>query len=161
MKKIFYYSFSLLVICSSCNGQTEKNKKKETTVISTHKEEKGNPKIDVKVNKRYDKKGNLVAFDSTYSYYYSKRTGEKALMDSLFKEFKPFISMEFPLMKDKRFNELFLNDSLFYNDFFHEDYFRKRLELNEKYMKNMMFQMDSIKNEYFKIQSKLPLPIKK
>ncbi|MEY3238468.1 MAG: hypothetical protein RI883_2569 [Bacteroidota bacterium] len=156
MKKIFYYSILFIGLFSSCDDKSEKKNQKETTIISTQKEEKENPQINVKVNKRYDKKGNLIAFDSTYSYYYSNRTGDKVLMDSLFKEFKPFIIKEFPLMKDKHFNDLFLNDTLFYNDFFHEDYFRKRLELNEKYMKNMMLQMDSIKNEFFKIHHKHP-----
>ncbi|OFY87416.1 MAG: hypothetical protein A3F72_04240 [Bacteroidetes bacterium RIFCSPLOWO2_12_FULL_35_15] len=154
MKKVIYYLFFVMILYYACNGagQTKKNKKKETSV-STHKEQKGNPKVNIKVNKRYDSKGNLIAFDSTYSSYYSNRVGEKKLMDSLFHEFKPMISQEFPLMKDKRFNELFFTDTLLYNDFFHDDFFSKRYELNEKFMKNMMFQMDSIKNEFFKNQS--------
>lgn len=156
MRNVFCYSVSLILIFASCKEQTKKNDPGETMVETVVKKEKGNPKIDIVVNKRYDKKGDLVAFDSVYSYYYSNRVGEKALMDSLFQTFKPVISQEFPLMKDKRFVHLFLNDSLFYTDFFHEDYFRKRLELNERYMKNLMMQMDSIKNAYFKVLSKHP-----
>ncbi len=154
MKKSICYLFSVMIVYYSCNGngQTEKNSKDKTTV-SIHKEEKGNPKVDINVNKRYDQKGNLIAFDSTYSSYYSNRIGGKKLMDSLFREFKPMISQEFPLTKDKRFSELFFNDSLLYSDFFHEDFFRKRLELNDEYMENMMFQMDSIKNEFFREHS--------
>ena len=29
------------------------------------------PKIDIKVNRRYDEKGNMIGFDSTYTSYYS------------------------------------------------------------------------------------------
>jgi len=154
MKRALYYAVSVMVLYYSCNGngQTAKNKEKET-FISIHKQQKSNPKTEIKVNKKFDSKGNLLAFDSTYTSYYSNRVKDKILMDSLFNEFKPTISQHFPLMKDKHFHELFLNDSLFYTDFFHDDFFRKRLELNEKYMKDMMYHMDSIKNEFFRIQS--------
>ncbi len=153
MKTIIYLLSFIAVVGSSCNAQTKKQKQNETTVV-THKESSGNPSVDIKVNKRYDEKGNLVAFDSTYSSYYSSRKGDKVLMDSLFREFKPAFNKQFPLMNDMRFNNLFFDDSLLYNDFFHEDFFKKRFELNEEYMRRMMLQMDSVKNKFFKMKSK-------
>lgn len=75
-------------------------------------------------------------------------------MDSLFREFKPFFDKKFPIMKEESFNQLFYNDYLLYNDFFHDDFFKKRMELNQQYMREMMQQMDSIKNAYFKKQGK-------
>jgi len=152
MKTIIYFIAFTALIFSSCNGQTKKKEKTETKTIQS--KEKDKPEITIKVNKHYDKKGNLVSFDSTYTSFYENRTGDRSLMDSLFKTFKSPFTEKFPLMNDKYFKKLFFTDSLIKNDFFHEDFFSKRLELNEKYMKRMMAQMDSVKNEFFKTNAK-------
>jgi hypothetical protein len=146
---IFIFALSILF---SCNGQTKKEEKTVTNTI--HKQEKGKPEEVIKVNRYYDEKGTLVSFDSTYtSYYESSKVNEK-LMDSLVKVFKKSSFIEqFPSMNDKYFKNLFLTDSLINNDFFHEDFFRKRFELNKRYMERMMQQMDSVKNEFFKLNS--------
>jgi hypothetical protein len=41
------------------------------------------PKVAIKVNRRFDEKGNLIGFDSTYTSYYSNISGDTAQMDSL------------------------------------------------------------------------------
>ncbi|MDP3555959.1 MAG: hypothetical protein Q8T03_01220, partial [Bacteroidota bacterium] len=113
------------------------------------------PKVNIKVNKRFDAKGNIISYDSTYTSYYStKKQADKHLMDSLIKKFKPMITEQFPFVNDRYMNNLFFTDSLLSKDFFHEDFFRKRLELNELYMNKMMQKMDSVKNEFFKAESK-------
>jgi hypothetical protein len=33
-------------------------------------------------------------------------------------------------------------------DFFHDDFFRKRFDLNRRYMEQMMARMDSVKNAF-------------
>jgi hypothetical protein len=151
MKKVTNIFWAVLVIFHSCQGQIDKNEKKNPVAAKQAIEK---PKVEIKVNKKYDKKGNLIVYDSTYTSYYSNRIGDKALVDSLFREFKPSFSKQFPLMKDDYFDHLFYNDSLLYNDFFHEDFFRKRMELNSEYMDKMMQHMDSIKNTYFRKQGK-------
>lgn len=149
MKTITSFLIFTIIIFSSCNGQTKKEDKTVTSTI--HKHEKGKPEEIIKVNRHYDKKGNLVSFDSTYTSYYEHRKGNKNLMDSLVQVFKrSSFTEQFPSMNDKYFKNLFLTDSLINNDFFHEDFFRKRFELNEKYMQQMMIKMDSVKNEFFK-----------
>ncbi len=153
MNNLIYVTLIIvLAVCSSCNGQTQKDKKKEAEETVIHK--KGNPKTDIKVNRKYDKKGNLISYDSTYSSYYTNKKGDKFLMDSLFREFKPGFIKQYPFVRDENFNALFFNDSLLYNDFFHEDFFKKRYELNDAYMKKVMHEMDSVKNNFFKVQSK-------
>lgn len=151
MKKVITILFATVLAFTSCQGQDRKKEKKENTKPESSIEK---PKVDIKVNKKYDKKGNLISYDSTYTSFYSSRKGDKALMDSLFREFKPNFDKHFPLMKDESFKHLFYSDSLLYNDFFHDDFFAKRMELNQQYMRKMMQQMDSIKNAYFKAQSK-------
>jgi len=65
------------------------------------------PKIDIKVNKKYDENGNLVQFDSSYSIVYSSPDANTNIQffnfdnDSIFSQFKnnmnanPFINDDF------------------------------------------------------------------
>ncbi len=151
MKKVLCFLFATIFVYYSCNKH-ENNKTKEETKFPKQVTEK--PDIKVKVNKKYDKYGNLIAFDSTYTSYYNGKIDDSILLDTLFKKFKPSFNKQFPIMKDPYFDKLFYNDSLYYNDFFHEDFFRKRMELNKEYIDKMMQQMDSIKNAYFKVDGK-------
>ena len=140
-----------ILLFSSCNGFPQKKEKTETSMI--YRNEKGKPEVTIKVNKHFDKKGNLVSFDSIYTSYYSSSTVNKNMMDSLVQEFKKPFSEQFPLANDGYFKTLFFTDSLVNGDFFHKDFFRKRMELNDEYMRKMVEQMDEYKNEFFKIQS--------
>jgi hypothetical protein len=149
MKKVLYFLFTILFVCYSCNKQ-ENNKVKKETKFPKQVIEK--PNVKVKVNKKYDKDGNLIAFDSTYTSYYAGKISDSVVLDSLFKKFKPSFNKQFPIMNDQYFDQLFYTDSLYYSDFFHEDFFRKRMELNQEYINKMMQKMDSIKNAYFKVE---------
>lgn len=151
MKLYLLFTICSLLLFSSCNGFPQKKEKTETSTI--HRNEKGKPEMIIKVNKHFDKKGHLVSFDSTYTSYYSNSNVNKKMMDSLVQEFKKPFSEQFPLAKDRYFNTLFFTDSLVNGDFFHEDFFRKRMELNDEYMRKMVEQMDEFKNEFFKIKS--------
>ena len=83
------------------------------------------------VNKKYDKNGNIIQYDSSYSYSYSS-TGEYLNIDSLITNFgiNNFFSNPFDLdssfnfhnqksrMMENFFNEFMEIDS-FFNDFFY------------------------------------------
>jgi hypothetical protein len=144
-----------LALCTSCQenykGQhTAENKTQEpfAAVDSLDK-----PKVSIKVNRRYDDKGNLVGFDSTYSSYYSNVRGDTIKMDSLIHGFDSYFNHNRSFLFDDHFNNLFFNDSTRYPDFFHNDFFLKRYELNDAYMRDMMERMDSMKNRFFYEQS--------
>ena len=102
----------------------------------------------IRVNRQYDKEGRLVVYDSTYASHYIDQPMDSAWMDSVFFAFEEEFAQYFPWVSDGRFGSLFFTDSLLYEDFFHEDFFRKRLELNRHYMEGMMLEMDSVKNQY-------------
>lgn len=110
------------------------------------------PKVDIRVNKQYDDKGNLIAYDSTYSSVYNSVAGDSLGMDSLFQGFQRNFGQRFPFLNDPGFNDLFFQDTLMHNDFFHDDFFQKRMELNQRYMQRMMAEMDSLKQQYFRGQ---------
>ena len=112
------------------------------------------PKVNIKVNRHYDEKGNVVGFDSTYTSFYSNMNGDTLGMDTLMKGFDRYFDFNHPSIFQKEFSPLFFTDSLRYPDFFHHDFFMKRYELNDRYMRDMMERMDSIKNRYFEKRSK-------
>ena len=79
---------------------------------------KQEPKVDIRVNKKYDESGNQIGFDSTYTSFYSNIEGDTLLMDSLFNQFNPFLKNHYDGVFDRQFENMFFNDSLFYDDFF-------------------------------------------
>jgi hypothetical protein len=147
---VFLVALSLMV--SSCqkssNGQDKTTSKDTASVKSSHK-----PEVNIKVNKHYDDKGNVIGFDSTYTSYYSNIEGDTGRMDTLMRSFDRFFDRNHFRSFGNEFNSLFFNDSLRYPDFFHDDFFLKRYELNDSYFRDMMNRMDSIKNRFYKERS--------
>jgi hypothetical protein len=147
VRTLCIYLMAVGLMLSSChektNGQNSGDAK-VAQVDSTHK-----PHVNVKVNRHYDDKGNIVGFDSTYTSYYSNINGDTAQMDSLIHRFDRYFDRDHFSFFRQQFDPLFFNDSTRYPDFFHKDYFLKRYELNDAYMRNMMQRMDSIKNRFY------------
>ena len=121
-----------VVFCSACNGQT---KSKVDQLLSSKQnkiEETGDtlnkPQVKIKVNKQFDDKGNIVEYDSTYSYYYSSPGGNLKHLsnDSVYNGFRSFFNKTYPSFFIHPYNDIFFNDSLYKHDFFNKDYFEKR-----------------------------------
>ncbi len=152
----------LSVLLGSCHEKTSGQQSSGKHPKSALADSTAKPQVNVKVNKRYDDKGNLVGFDSLYSSYYSNIKGDSVQMDSLMRGFDTYFQRNHPMFFNNRLNTLFFNDSLRYPDFFHDDFFMKHYQLNDLYMKDMMRRMDSIKNKFYKDQhhrnSKDPRP---
>jgi hypothetical protein len=142
----------LALVLSSCDtvskGQTADLKKNQSDSTIT-------PKTDIRVNRRFDEKGNMMWFDSTYTSYYSNISGDTIQMDSLMKRFDQYFIKDHSSFLNKQFDPLFFDDSTRYPDFFHDDYFMRRYELNDPYMRGMMQRMDSIKNNFYKEHRKI------
>jgi hypothetical protein len=144
------FMFTTMFLLSSCNektkGQSNPEKNNHAAVMndSTNK-----PKVNIQVNRRFDDKGNLIGFDSTYSTFYSNIKGDTSRMDSLMSHFDRYFQDNHSSMFNNQFNSLFFDDSLRYPDFFHNDFFMKRYELNDAYLRDMMHRMDSIKNNFY------------
>jgi hypothetical protein len=148
---LFCATLFMLMAVTSCD---EKNKAQSTADIKKNnsvnaKDSLNKPQVNIKVNRRYDDKGNMIGFDSTYSSYYSNVKGDTTQMDSLMTSFDRYFNLNHSNFFGNEFKPLFFNDSLRYPDFFHQDYFMKRYELNDQYMRNMMQRMDSIKNKFY------------
>jgi hypothetical protein len=144
-----------LILCSSCqeNSKAQNAAGQKADNGSTAADSVDKPQVNITVNRRYDDKGNMIGFDSTYSSYYSNIKSDTSKMDSLMHGFDRYFNHNRSLFFDNRFNNLFFNDSMRYPDFFHKDFFLRRYELNDTYMRGMMERMDSMKNQFFYEQS--------
>jgi hypothetical protein len=145
MKKMIFHVLAISLIFFGCNGQTlikgKGNEKKQSE-----------PKIDIKVNKEYDKNGNLIQFDSTYSYFYSNIENNKNARDSIFNHFKKQFNEKYFFSKEPFFNDFFFEDSLLFYDFYKKDFFFNRFKNNMRKMDRLFLEMDSLKDSYYKKQ---------
>lgn len=131
------YSFLImLTMCFFLNSTAQKNDQKPNT-----------PKEDIKVNREYDENGNLIRFDSVYSYNWSSDT-------TLLKSFSP---------EDlsKQFGDPFgfISDSTFHGNSFFDEFdqmfalpysgkqdslMMKKFGLNQHYFNNFGLKNDSL-----------------
>jgi hypothetical protein len=146
MKGSMLFALVLSVLVAGCTEQKAQDK---PTSKSRDLTDTGyNPKADIRVNKQYDDKGNLIWFDSTYSYHYESPGFKDDMIrsDSVFRNFKTPFRYNFDSMFDSSMSGIFFNDSLFKYDFYNPDYFSKRFQLNMKRFEDMFYRMDSLKS---------------
>jgi hypothetical protein len=139
----YFVVVALIIGLANCNGQ---NQIKDAKDSNQQRDSANNPKVSVRVNRKYDSKGNLIRFDSTYSFRYSSRGNDSSMtsLDTIFRNFKS----DFPFEWKTGFENFFMTDSLARYDFLNPDYFSKRFDLNIKEIRDHFRRMDSLKNRY-------------
>jgi len=140
-------AIALSMTIQSCNGQKKETDKKADHYL---------PQTNIKVNKEYDKNGNIIKYDSTYSSYYSNIKGDTVLIDSIFDNFKGHFNEKYFFSTQPYFNDFFFEDSLLGYDFYKKDFFYNRFRNNSQFMDELFHEMDSIKNSFYKQQLKIP-----
>jgi hypothetical protein len=143
MKQIGLVAVAVFLGYLNCNGQITDN---------VTKNGKNNPKTDIQVNKEYDDQGNLIRYDSTYSYSYSNMDNDSIQNDSIFNLFRDHFNHQFSFSEDPFFKDFIFPDSVIKDDFFDDDFFMKRFKQNIEQMDNIFQEMDSVKNEFYKRQ---------
>lgn len=136
------------ILFSSSGAQ---NKLKDNNKINAE-----NPHEEVKVNKKYDEKGNLIAFDSVYTYYYSNIEDDTLQMDSLLSDFNFYFDNMYG--NNNSWDNLFEPDSVFHSNFFSNDFFEDQFLQQNQQMLKIMQEMDSIKNIFFQMHMQCLTP---
>ncbi len=140
----------LLVLLSlgSCKGQEkDQNPEKVATNDTIVK-----PKGQWNVTREYDELGNLIKYDSIYSWSYTNKEGDslRVNLDSIMDNFKRYFGeMEAPFLR-RDFSYFPKADSLMKKDFFSEEYFFRNWERHHPEMQQFMKRMDSIRNHFLK-----------
>lgn len=147
MKKTL--SLLLILVFMGCNGQDKKEKQakdddKNVTVVK--------PKTRWDVKKEYDEYGNLIKYDSIYSWSYSTKDGDslKVNLDSIMDTFKMYFGDKMPFERTDDFFYFPSNDSLLMSDFFKNDYFFRNWQKQHPDIEEIVKQMDSLRNDYLK-----------
>ena len=143
MKRIWMLFMAVTLILSSCNGQEKQIKKDKSG------DAKKAPKEDIIVNKQYDEHGNLIQYDSTYTYFYSNIENDTIAEDSIFTNFRKMFELQYPFSYKPYFNDFFFRDSLMKYDFYKKDFFTERFRQNIEHTEKIFQEMDSIKNKFF------------
>ena len=139
----------LVLVITGCNSQEKKNKQeenknKDTTIVK--------PKEKWDVHKEYDEFGNLIRYDSIYSWSYSNVKGDslQVNLDSIMDSFKKHFLINSPSKWRDDFSYFPKNDSLFMNDFFKDDYFLRNWQSQHSLLEEMIKRMDSSRNAFLK-----------
>lgn len=111
------------------------------------KSDQAAPKEDIKVNREYDEKGNLIKFDSVYSYSWS---GDTTLTKAFPKDFPNLFGDHLGSFPDSAFFENFFSNDLD-RSFFKPFSSKKDSLLNLhgfKHFRNFQFKNDSISSDF-------------
>lgn len=119
-------------------------------IVNDSLQKQSQPKIQVKVNKVYDENGNVVRYDSVYTWSY--HSGNQIDVDSLMRKFMPYFQEH---LKDSLaggfIHPVFpLTDSTLMLDFFNNDHFFDQWHEQLFDLKHQMQVMDSLKRQFFK-----------
>jgi hypothetical protein len=147
MKNLLFLAL-LLTATAGCTAQPKQNEKTDAPIAKT---EQNKPEVNWKVNKKYDDKGNLIGYDSTYTWSYSSRGKVRQVeADSVLTAFRKQFNTEMPSFFNRNFADPVWGDSLLYKDFAEPDYFMKKWENHYFDMRGMMQEMDSLRNSFLK-----------
>ncbi|MBA2612102.1 MAG: hypothetical protein H0U95_09030 [Bacteroidetes bacterium] len=147
MKTIKVLSLALALLFCCCNAQTEEKEK-----VNSDETNSNVPKKGFKVNKEFDKNGNLIRYDSTYSYYYSNIKNNSNMSDSIFSKFRDQFQNQYPFANKPFFDNFFFQDTLLKYDFYKRDFFSERFKRDMNNMDKLFLEMDSVKNQFFEQQ---------
>jgi len=142
MKKLLAL-YTLVLFMFACNAQNAESKKAD---------KKNMPNESWTVNKEMDENGNIIRYDSTYTWSYSNIEGDSVSVnvDSLMQSFRQYFDDRMPSLFGDNFMKPLLNDSLLPHDFFSDDFFQHRFEDDFFDVEKMFQRMDSIRNQFFK-----------
>ena len=155
----------------------------QTFAQDTNKNKANKPDVKYKVNKEYDDKGNVIRYDSTYSYSWSENGQNPQNIDSLLKNFNqqfffsfgndstfdhmksmwPFSSdsifSHFPNF-DNQFDEFFNGNPFPINPFFDDDdnFFQGNEDMKNLFDKHQQLMQKFLKDFYFNKDSIIELP---
>ncbi len=145
-KTILGILFFLLV--GSCSSEKTNGQQKIEDSLKVNK-----PQTKIIVNKEYDESGNLVKFDSSYSYFYSSLDSDSTFGDSSYSLFQKDFFNSFPNIQKPFLTDIFFEDSLLNYDFYKDDFFSNRFRFNRQSFDKLFEKMDSLKNKFYKKHS--------
>lgn len=150
MKKVVF----LLLVAVGSIGCKAQQKNDNQQHIKSEAVAQTKPAENWKVNKKYDDKGNLIGYDSTYTWSYSSN-GElpSAEADSLFSAFHKRFGLGSSPFFRKGFMQSPFSDSLSTDEFGFPDKFFNGWNNQFFDMSGLLQQMNALHNSFFQLQT--------
>ncbi len=144
MKKYMFLTVMAL-LSLSCNGQ--KGEVENTNKNGNINNNVNTPKGSWKVDKEFDENGNLIRYDSIYSWSSNSKYDNLSNFDrdSLMQSFKSKFFTNFSRFENQGFDDVFSQDSLFSKRFFNDGFFGSDFG-------NDFMDIDRIRNEMIERQ---------
>lgn len=147
--KTLVVAMAVALFTLGCSAQEGHEKGSEKSVLK--KDQKNSPKESWTVKKEMDENGNVIGYDSTYTWSYSTMNGDSVNVniDSLMHSIHSYFDQTMPSVWNHSLMDPMLGDSLLQHDFFSDNYFHERWK-NDFFDIDKMFQrMDSFRNQFF------------
>jgi len=150
MKKLALVIMVALFV-TGCSAQEKKDQSTQKEKVEMNNTIENKPKVDWKVNKKLDKNGNIISYDSTYTWSYTNMNGDSMSVDadSVLQSFHQYFNNNFPPLWEKNLSGPLCNDSIMRGDLFRDDFFRNMWKDDYFDMESMFRQMDSLRNQFF------------
>jgi hypothetical protein len=146
----FMFTLLLGLMLTGCQAQSDQGKSMEDLVgknVDSLTVDK--PKISWKVDKKYDEAGNVIGYDSIYSYSYDNmgKFAAEMNLDSIINSMKFFPHGKLSsLMEDQNLGQFMDMDSLMNGSQYFNDFFESQRNNNFSDMQKLFQQMDSLQN---------------
>ena len=146
------------ILTSSCNAQDSKN---HNSSSEKSKDSINQPNGSWKVNKEYDENGNVIRYDSIYTWSSSK--GLKNVdNDSIFNKIQTMMQRRFSIFQSPNRLGFSEHDSImkhfFSNDFLKDDFFSNGMSLGMPNMDEMIKHIDSMRAQLFNENNRYIIP---
>ncbi|HLV70559.1 MAG TPA: hypothetical protein VKY34_07610 [Xanthomarina sp.] len=121
--KAYIFLMLLCLLHTGCHGQNTDSEKANNPEKIEHTSKQ--PKGSWTVNKAFDENGNLIQYDSIYSWSSNETYKDLSAedMDSVLESFKAKFFKHYSHFEDEGFDDVFSKDSLFSKRFFNDDFF--------------------------------------
>ncbi|WGD33658.1 hypothetical protein [Olleya sp. YS] len=152
MKKLILFSL-VAILATSCNGQDTDNLKediiKTETSMDTIK-----PKVSWKVNKEVDENGNVIRYDSIYSWSSSSshlKQFDSMEVDSVFSAMQSRMKQQFSNFGFSEFSNFKNQDSIM-NLFFSDSFFSNKMTTDFPDLESIRQRMEAMQQQFFNQQ---------
>ncbi|MEF3080074.1 hypothetical protein [Winogradskyella poriferorum] len=163
MKKVMLFLF-VAILATSCNAQDTENSSKNSSDLEIQKDSLLKPKGTWKVNKEVDENGNIVRYDSIYSWSSSGNI-KNMESDSIFNQMNSMIQKRFSMLQPPNLNGFSEHDSImkqfFSDDFFKDDLFSSGMPSGFSNMDAIMKQMEAMRQNFFNDKHRYIIPPEK
>ncbi len=156
MKKFAMLSLVAL-LATSCNAQ---EKRKPEVAQNNDKTLKEEPKGTWEVNKEVDENGNIVSYDSIYSWSSDKNFKDMDIKDrdSLLQSVRSMFNEQLSTDGDQGFSDFFQNDSLLMDRFFSDDFFEHDFGGGIPNLEEMRQRMETMQQQFMEGHRKPLIP---